>query len=154
MLKCFINSLQHTSAWHTRKEKKKFAGPAAELFRPVRFSFPIKQQANFKSNCPIATRLKEHIKSAHAITTKEFSCEFCAKQFLTLRQLKNHQVYHEEPKFSCKFCSKKFFKSVLLEGHHKTHLEQKDFKCAMCEQKYFLKSHLIRHIRSAHNQVK
>lgn len=86
---------------------------------------------------------------------RDFACEFCAKQFMTLRQLKNHQVYHDEPKFECQMgCNKKFYKAVLLVGHHKTHLEQKDFSCPVCGVKYFLKSHLNRHIQAAHDKIK
>lgn len=103
-----------------------------------------------------ATRLKEHTMSAHPISNSlDFGCEFCTKKFLTLRQLKNHQVYHEQPKFQCQMgCDKKFYKSVLLTSHHKTHLEQKDFACKICGNTYFLKSHLSRHIRSAHDKIK
>lgn len=105
-----------------------------------------------------ATRLKEHVMSTHSTTNaRDFSCEFCAKQFLTMRQLKNHQVYHEIPKFQCQLgCGKVFYKSILLDGHHKTHLEQKDFICPFekCSRKYFLKSHLHRHIQSFHEKIK
>lgn len=137
-----------------RREKIKYAQLAAKHFQPVSLNLNstlLTIQLQFLSP---ATRLKEHNVSAHSIAPKDFACEFCAKQFLTLRQLKNHQVYHEEPKFSCKFCNKNFYKSVLLDGHHKTHLEQKDYSCTICDQKYFLKSHLNRHIRSVHDKIK
>ena len=105
-----------------------------------------------------ATRLKEHIITIHSKNSvRDFACEYCAKQFVTLRQLKNHQVYHDEPKFQCQMgCDKKFFKEVLLNGHHKTHLKIRDFVCplANCGQKYFLKSHMSRHIRSVHEKIK
>jgi uncharacterized Zn-finger protein len=51
-------------------------------------------------------------------------------------------------------CDKKFYKSILFEGHLKTHLNQKDFMCSHCGQKYFLKSHLQRHIRAMHDKIK
>lgn len=89
--------------------------------------------------------------------TRDYSCEYCAKQFMTLRQLKNHQVYHEKPKFECKMgCDKKFFKAVLLNGHHKTHMKIRDFVCPYgnCGQKYFLKSHMNRHVKSVHDKIK
>lgn len=94
--------------------------------------------------------------TAHSTTTvRNFACEFCAKQFTTLRQLKNHQVYHKEPRYQCQMgCDKRFYKFALLDGHHKTHLKQKDYACPACDQKYFLKSHLNRHIRSIHEKIK
>lgn len=131
----------------------KFVGKLSQHVRPSR-NFPLNNNPNAVIS---ATRLKDHFTNVHCISSRNFSCEFCPKQFATLNQLKNHQTYHEEPKFECQMgCDKKFFKSVLRDGHHKTHLRQKDFVCPYenCDQKYFLKSHLSRHVKSVHEKVK
>lgn len=139
---------------------KRFARPG-QLKAHIRLTHE-KRKDKICSSCGKAfsttTRLKEHLISAHSShEDSSVSCEFCSKRFMTLRTLKNHLVYHEKPQFHCQLgCEKSFFRAALLDGHHKSHLAQKDFVCPFmnCNQKYFLKSHLNRHIRSYHDKLK
>ncbi|CAO1381708.1 unnamed protein product [Diamesa serratosioi] len=98
--------------------------------------------------------LKGHIATAHG--EKTIACEVCGKMYPTMNRLKNHLIYHEEPKFVCDIvgCGKKFFVQELLIGHKKSHIGQRDFACHLCDKKYFLSSHLSRHILHFHKQLK
>ena len=93
---------------------------------------------------------------AHHTGKREIACEVCGKMFVTLQQLRNHSVYHKDPRFICSFdgCSKKFFSGKYLENHRKTHIGQRDFACHLCDNKYFVASHLHRHVLHFHKQLK
>lgn len=98
--------------------------------------------------------LKGHITTSHG--EKTIACEICGKMYPTMNRLKNHLIYHDDPKYICDIegCSKKFFVQELLISHKKTHIGQRDFACHLCDKKYFLSSHLTRHILHFHKQLK
>lgn len=139
----------------TKNVKTKLAASVIKLFQQVSLNFEFKNRKLMFAF--IATRLKEHIKGIHSNEPRQFVCEICTKFFATERQLRSHKVYHSEPKYQCKMgCGKKFYRAVLLDCHHKKHLDQKDFICNApnCGQKYYLKSHLHRHIKAVHEKIK
>ena len=57
---------------------------------------------------------------------RSYKCTICTDEryFKTKCQLKNHMVYHFDPKFACNFCGGKFYTTSVLKTHEKTHLKK------------------------------
>ena len=57
---------------------------------------------------------------------KSFKCSKCPESrfFKTKDGLRNHLVYHYEPKFSCSYCDHKSYTTSNLKYHEKTHLKK------------------------------
>lgn len=91
-------------------------------------------------------------------TEKEIPCETCGRLFVSMRKLKEHLPYHQEPRFLCDFpdCDRKFFVKKQYKIHLKVscfwdsfrrlslfcpsqvHQGQKDYKCDQCDKSYFV----------------
>ena len=54
---------------------------------------------------------------------RPFKCSICpeGRYFKTKHQLRNHMIYHYEPKFTCSHCDYKTHTSSNLKKHEKTH---------------------------------
>ena len=54
---------------------------------------------------------------------KSFKCSICpeGRFFKTKDGLRNHMVYHYEPKFTCSYCDYKCHSSSNLKTHEQTH---------------------------------
>ena len=54
---------------------------------------------------------------------RNFKCSICpeGRSFKTKRELRQHKVYHYEPKFSCRYCDHKSYRKCDLSKHAKTH---------------------------------
>ena len=57
---------------------------------------------------------------------KSFKCFICPKGrfFKTKDGLRNHMIFHYEPKFSCSFCDHKSYTKRCLKTHEKTHFKK------------------------------
>lgn len=82
---------------------------------------------------------------------EHFVCVTCGKHFPTNGRLKAHERFHESTckKFECDMCDAVFKTSLSLMRHKKTHTEVQ-FKCTMCFKMYTCRSHLSRHMHTAH----
>ena len=56
---------------------------------------------------------------------KPFKCSICPEEryFKTKDCLRQHMVYHYEPKFSCSFCDHISYTKSNLKSHEKTHIK-------------------------------
>ena len=54
---------------------------------------------------------------------RSFKCSVCpeGRSFKTKNQLRNHMVFHYEPKFACSHCDYKTHRKCGLDRHLKTH---------------------------------
>ena len=75
------------------------------------------------SICDRGFAFKNNLKRHQMIHSDErnFKCNLCPddRYFKTKNQLRNHLVYHYEPKHSCVHCNKKFHTSADLKKHVK-----------------------------------
>ena len=56
---------------------------------------------------------------------RNFKCSICpeGRSFKTKRELKQHMVFHYEPKYSCSHCNHKSYTKSDLIRHEKIHLK-------------------------------
>ena len=64
----------------------------------------------------------------HQVTHRDdrpFKCTICpeGKCFKTKDGLRNHMLFHYEPKFSCIYCHHKSYTRCNLKAHEKTHIK-------------------------------
>jgi Zinc finger, C2H2 type len=102
----------------------------------------------------------EHLSTHLAETT----CSICYQSFGTEQQLKRHiRVSHVRPnnyhlkviqkdgKYHCSACNKPFTREVYCMRHFSVHLGKT--KCFICGKVLSKKSHLIRHIKTIHQNL-
>ena len=70
---------------------------------------------------------KQHLVEHQAThsETKSFKCSICpeGRFFKTKHGLRNHMIFHFEPKFFCSHCDHKCHTASNLKSHKKTHLK-------------------------------
>ena len=64
-------------------------------------------------------------KATHS-DVRSLKCSICPEGtfFKTKEQLKDHMIFHYEPKFSCSHCDHKSYRTGDLKMHEKTHLKK------------------------------
>ncbi|CAG4958659.1 unnamed protein product [Colias eurytheme] len=95
------------------------------------------------------TQKNNHETKAHN-KDKTVKCFFCPKTFqnYTLRK-KHHNTEHnmDIPAINCPVCGKNFAILSKMRVHLKeVHLREKNFGCSMCDQKFFSRTHVQRHM--------
>ena len=94
--------------------------------------------------------LKRHL-ATHSDTPKEkrvrqYKCDLCQRQFVTIQDLKQHKLVHNgEKKFSCSVCSKSFLFKRTLEHHMNTHTGTKPYPCNKCDKSFAQPGSLHKH---------
>ncbi|XP_061725843.1 zinc finger protein 431-like isoform X3 [Cydia pomonella] len=77
-------------------------------------------------------------------------CFYCDETFPNYMQRKrhHHSVHNLEiPAFNCPICHKAFEIESKMQVHIKeVHLREKNYSCTMCEQKFFSKTHVQKHM--------
>ena len=86
---------------------------------------------------------------------KPFACEICDRRFAQKSNLVKHQATHSEFKlFKCSICPEgRYFKTKDgLRNHMLFHYEPK-FSCSFCDHKSYTKSDLNVHEKRTHNKL-
>ncbi|KAL8613326.1 hypothetical protein ACOMHN_052566 [Nucella lapillus] len=118
----------------------------------------LKEDIHFK--CPYCERpflqrcdMNRHI----AVHTDQypFRCQTCNKGYIRKSDLVVHERFHSKNKaFKCDTCGRAFYQSGDLSRHKRfVHMEQSQLSCGHCHRKYASEVTLIRHIKTAHNDI-
>lgn len=97
------------------------------------------------------TNLKQHIRVIHS-QIKRHTCELCDKPFATLDHLKKHVLsqHQNERKHVCHICAKSFTQLCHLKQHLAIHTTGKTQQCLKCEEKFWRKIDVQRHMIKKH----
>lgn len=87
---------------------------------------------------------------------KPFHCRLCSSQFRQSSQLKTHQLTHQnEKKFSCRICNMSTKFKYNLDAHlRNVHQGERNHQCEFCDERYFNKSMLTKHVIAKHKDCK
>ncbi|XP_076461525.1 uncharacterized protein LOC143294020 [Babylonia areolata] len=118
----------------------------------------LKEDTHFK--CPHCERpflqrcdMNRHI----AVHTNQypFRCQTCNKGYIRRSDLVVHERFHSKNRaFKCETCGRAFYQSGDLSRHKRfVHMEQSQLSCGHCQRKYASEVTLIRHIKTAHNDI-
>ena len=85
--------------------------------------------------------------TAASKSTRQFSCKYCDKDYMSLGALKMHIRTHTLP-CKCTICGKAFSRPWLLQGHIRTHTGERPFGCSYCGRAFADRSNLRAHIQT------
>lgn len=81
---------------------------------------------------------------------KVCKCFYCDETFTNyMRRKRHHHTVHnlEIPGFNCPICQKTFeIESKMLTHHKEVHVREKNYSCSMCDQRFFSKTHVQKHM--------
>ena len=80
--------------------------------------------------------------------SKDHTCKFCGKSFISMIQLRNHERDHGGC-YPCLLCEKTFTRKASLKEHLSRHKGVKDKECHLCHKMFYPTSY-YRHMSSVH----
>nr|CAD7425937.1 unnamed protein product [Timema monikensis] len=91
--------------------------------------------------------LSRHISYVHS-NTKNYECPVCNKCFKTMKDLRNHFVFHTDIKpYKCNRCTSTFYQKAGLKRHSSVHMSEKEFKCPYCDVRFKYKGSVTCHLK-------
>lgn len=122
---------------------------------------PVKPNVFYCDFCDFGTLRKgtlvHHMKEVH--TYEESECKICNNVYANKTKLKSHiKKMHENPKlFECLVCHKIRFKGYVALCRHVDNFHPEDkikttFKCNICDDKFYSKIMLDKHIVKEHSR--
>ena len=88
---------------------------------------------------------------------KNFNCNICGKTYHNQQIFKRHtENCPPKPKRKCKVCEERFFLKAELQRHLKEmhDIVEKNFKCQSCDKSFEGRSYLAMHIRNVHKGIR
>lgn len=95
------------------------------------------------------TQRKMHHKIAHNVQVSEYICPVCNKVFQIMSKMRIHvkEVHVREKNFSCSICDQKFFSKTHVQKHMIKHSGERIHECEICKKSYARKQTLKDHMR-------
>ncbi|XP_047039565.1 zinc finger protein 600-like isoform X6 [Helicoverpa zea] len=92
---------------------------------------------------------KRHHNTVHDVKSPEFRCPVCNKSFQIMSKMKVHlkEVHIREKNFSCSMCDQKFFSKTHVQKHMIKHFGERVHQCEVCKKSYARKQTLRDHMR-------
>jgi len=79
-----------------------------------------------------------------------FPCPECGKKFKLKNGLRQHMIFHQQPRHECRVCGKFFYTSSDLKVHERIHFNIRPYQCELCDKRFTRKQHLNRHKLTRH----
>jgi Zinc finger, C2H2 type len=123
--------------------------PSAMLFNQnsnmQQYSVPNPAPMNFYTENPEVTKTIEYPIMAQPNLQKLYKCDKCIEQFPTMQQLQTHQTLYHSKNFTCGVCNNAYYKKKELDRHIlSTHTDVK-YNCSKCTKSFSRKDKLLRH---------
>lgn len=84
----------------------------------------------------ILDKFLSHIKKHHLLLP--YSCYKCYEKFITIKEVRKHEIEHIEKEHCCQGCNTSFLSSQLLSEHqekyYKLNSKRKEYKCDICSK--------------------
>ncbi|KAK8393980.1 hypothetical protein O3P69_006287 [Scylla paramamosain] len=95
---------------------------------------------------------RKHMAMHHGDAYLKFKCNLCPRHFMTMSELRLHQVVHStEKKHLCDVCGKAFKHEYTRDKHTKTvHREDREHMCPQCGTLFKAKAYLDQHLAHVH----
>lgn len=92
---------------------------------------------------------KLHHHEAHNIEMPVFNCPVCDKTFQIMSKMKVHlkEVHIREKNYACSMCDQKFFSKTHVQKHMVKHFGERVHQCEVCKKSYARKQTLRDHMR-------
>ncbi|KAG8237965.1 hypothetical protein J437_LFUL019048 [Ladona fulva] len=106
--------------------------------------------------CNLGFASRQELELHKHVHQKEYSCEDCKTEFLTVRNLKRHLRYCQGRAHihKCQICGKEASQKCNLRLHLQTHSLVKKFECNICHKKQNYMHQLYDHMRYVHPKQK
>lgn len=102
---------------------------------------------------PNYSQRKRHHNTVHDVESPVFSCPVCGKIFQIMSKMNVHmkEVHIREKNFSCNLCEQKFFSRTHVQKHMVKHFGERVHQCEVCMKSYARKQTLRDHMRIHNN---
>lgn len=99
---------------------------------------------------------KRHHNLQHGVKIPEYNCPVCGKIFQILSKMRVHlkEVHIREKNFACSMCDQKFFSKTHVQKHMVKHFGDRVHECNVCKKSYARKQTLKDHMRIHSNEKK
>ncbi|CAG5057469.1 unnamed protein product [Parnassius apollo] len=96
---------------------------------------------------------KKHHNAVHSVDMPAICCPMCGKTFLIMSKMQVHmkEVHLREKNFACTMCDQKFFSKSHVQKHMVKHVGERIHQCEICKKSYARKQTLRDHMRIHNN---
>ncbi|KAL1514134.1 hypothetical protein ABEB36_003444 [Hypothenemus hampei] len=114
------------------------------------------EEKNLEQNCDTENLGCENQNSYHVskdkkLTSTEFSCDICSKNYSSKYSLTRHlKVHSDAEELKCQVCFKTFSRAADVKRHLTAHTGEKPYTCNICSCSFTQSGRLAAHMRQKH----